>query len=90
MRRQLFFPDRRLLQYDCGKLVELDALLRRLKAGSHRVLIFTQVGIPTPCVCTTALFASYYCLCLLLPWRFCCFWVMLPHKHITVVVDHKH
>lgn len=46
VRKQLFFPDRRLLQYDCGKLVELDVLLRRLKAGSHRVLIFTQVGLP--------------------------------------------
>lgn len=44
VRKQLFFPDRRLLQYDCGKLQELDALLRRLKAGGHRVLIFTQVG----------------------------------------------
>jgi E1A-binding protein p400 len=45
VRRQCFFPDRRLLQYDCGKLVELDALLRRLKTGGHRVLIFTQVGV---------------------------------------------
>lgn len=43
VRKQLFFPDRRLLQYDCGKLVELDVLLRKLKAGGHRVLIFTQV-----------------------------------------------
>lgn len=42
VRRQLFFPDRRLLQYDCGKLVELDVLLRKLKTGGHRVLIFTQ------------------------------------------------
>jgi hypothetical protein len=44
VRRQLFFPDRRLLQFDCGKLQELAVLLRRLKAGGHRVLIFTQVG----------------------------------------------
>jgi E1A-binding protein p400 len=43
VRKQLFFPDRRLLQYDCGKLVELDVLLRKLKTGGHRVLIFTQV-----------------------------------------------
>jgi E1A-binding protein p400 len=43
VRKQLFFPDRRLLQYDCGKLQELDVLLRKLKAGGHRVLIFTQV-----------------------------------------------
>ncbi|WIA20226.1 hypothetical protein OEZ85_006067 [Tetradesmus obliquus] len=44
VRKQLFFPDRRLLQYDCGKLVELDLLLRQLKAGGHRVLIFTQMA----------------------------------------------
>lgn len=44
VRGQLFFPDRRLLQYDCGKLIELDALLRRLKAGGHRALIFTQMA----------------------------------------------
>ncbi len=44
MRRQVFFPDRRLLQYDCGKLQELAALLRRLKAGGHRALIFTQMS----------------------------------------------
>ncbi|XP_057253357.1 helicase SRCAP-like, partial [Pezoporus wallicus] len=37
------FPDRRLVQYDCGKLQTLDVLLRRLKAGAHRVLIFTQM-----------------------------------------------
>ncbi|KAM6394731.1 LOW QUALITY PROTEIN: helicase SRCAP [Rhynochetos jubatus] len=37
------FPDPRLIQYDCGKLQTLDVLLRRLKAGAHRVLIFTQM-----------------------------------------------
>ncbi|TPX35898.1 hypothetical protein SmJEL517_g01823 [Synchytrium microbalum] len=37
------FPDKRLLQYDCGKLQALDSLLRKLKAGSHRALIFTQM-----------------------------------------------
>jgi hypothetical protein len=31
------------VQYDCGKLQELAELLRRLKAGGHRVLIFTQM-----------------------------------------------
>ncbi|KAK2512281.1 hypothetical protein Q9966_016436 [Columba livia] len=36
-------PDPRLLQYDCGKLQTLDVLLRRLKAGGHRVLVFTQM-----------------------------------------------
>lgn len=37
------FPDPRLIQYDCGKLQSLDRLLRSLKSGSHRVLIFTQM-----------------------------------------------
>ncbi|XP_068211113.1 helicase domino-like isoform X3 [Palaemon carinicauda] len=37
------FPDPRLIQYDCGKLQTLDRLLRQLKSGSHRVLIFTQM-----------------------------------------------
>lgn len=37
------FPDPRLIQYDCGKLQTLDKLLRQLKCGSHRVLIFTQM-----------------------------------------------
>ncbi|RDA91116.1 hypothetical protein CP533_6680 [Ophiocordyceps camponoti-saundersi (nom. inval.)] len=43
MRLSIQFPDRRLLQYDCGKLQVLDRLLRKLQAGSHRVLIFTQM-----------------------------------------------
>ena len=37
------FPELRLIQYDCGKLQTLDTLLRRLKSGDHRVLIFTQM-----------------------------------------------
>ncbi|XP_053328053.1 helicase SRCAP [Spea bombifrons] len=37
------FPDLRLIQYDCGKLQTLDRLLRQLKSGGHRVLIFTQM-----------------------------------------------
>jgi len=37
------FPDPRLIQYDCGKLQTLDKLLRQLKVGKHRVLIFTQM-----------------------------------------------
>ncbi|KAK7077901.1 hypothetical protein SK128_004066 [Halocaridina rubra] len=37
------FPDPRLIQYDCGKLQTLDRLLRQLKSGNHRVLIFTQM-----------------------------------------------
>ncbi|XP_050535331.1 helicase domino isoform X2 [Daktulosphaira vitifoliae] len=39
----VLFPDQRLIQYDCGKLQSLDHLLRRLKAGHHRALIFTQM-----------------------------------------------
>ena len=37
------FPEVRLIQYDCGKLQTLDVLLRDLKSGQHRVLIFTQM-----------------------------------------------
>lgn len=39
----VLFPDQRLIQYDCGKLQSLDYLLRELKAGHHRALIFTQM-----------------------------------------------
>ncbi|CAH8472299.1 unnamed protein product [Schistosoma bovis] len=38
------FPDPRLIQYDCGKLQRLHSLLRELKSGNHRVLIFTQMA----------------------------------------------
>ena len=37
------FPDKRLLQYDCGKLQRLDTLLRDLIDNGHRALIFTQM-----------------------------------------------
>ncbi|MCJ1353023.1 MAG: swr1 complex component [Icmadophila ericetorum] len=43
MRLSIAFPDKRLLQYDCGKLQRLEALLRTLQAGGHRALIFTQM-----------------------------------------------
>jgi helicase SWR1 len=43
MRLSIAFPDKRLLQYDCGKLQRLDKLLRQLQAGGHRCLIFTQM-----------------------------------------------
>ena len=43
MRLSIAFPDKRLLQYDCGKLQKLDILLRQLQAGGHRALIFTQM-----------------------------------------------
>ncbi|PSS13807.1 Protein PHOTOPERIOD-INDEPENDENT EARLY FLOWERING like [Actinidia chinensis var. chinensis] len=35
--------NRRLIQFDCGKLQELSVLLRRLKSEGHRALIFTQM-----------------------------------------------
>lgn len=37
------FPDASLLQYDCGKLQQLDVLMRRLVPNGHRILIFTQM-----------------------------------------------
>lgn len=43
IRTQLYFPDRRLIQFDCGKLQSLDVLLRQLKKEGHRALIFTQM-----------------------------------------------
>lgn len=43
IRQSIAFPDKRLLQYDCGKLQRLATLLRDLQAGGHRALIFTQM-----------------------------------------------
>jgi hypothetical protein len=43
VRTDLSFPDRRLVQFDCGKLQMLADLLRDRKSGGHRVLIFTQM-----------------------------------------------
>ena len=43
MKMSIAFPDKRLLQYDCGKLQRLDKLLRQLQSGGHRALIFTQM-----------------------------------------------
>lgn len=37
------FPEKRLIEYDCGKLQTMSTLLRRLYTESHRVLIFTQM-----------------------------------------------
>jgi hypothetical protein len=39
-----FFPDKRLIQFDAGKLQTLAELLRTLKKGGHRALIFTQMS----------------------------------------------
>lgn len=43
IRLSIQFPDKRLLQYDCGKLQRLATLLRELQTGGHRCLIFTQM-----------------------------------------------
>lgn len=39
-----FFPDKKLIQFDAGKLQALAELLRELKRGGHRALIFTQMS----------------------------------------------
>lgn len=39
-----FFPDKRLVQFDAGKLQSLSTLLYGLKRGGHRALIFTQMS----------------------------------------------
>lgn len=43
VRSQVTIPDKRLIQWDCGKLQLLDGLLRDLKHRGSRVLIFTQM-----------------------------------------------
>lgn len=43
-RLTLCFPDKKLVQFDAGKLQTLANLLRDLKQGGHRVLIFTQMS----------------------------------------------
>lgn len=42
--RRICFPEKRLVEYDCGKLQTLAALLVRLRGGGHRCLIFTQMS----------------------------------------------
>lgn len=37
------FPDKSLLQFDCGKLQKLAQLLQKLTSEGHRALIFTQM-----------------------------------------------
>jgi SNF2 family DNA or RNA helicase len=39
-----FFPDKKLVQFDAGKLQALAELLRERKRGGHKVLIFTQMS----------------------------------------------
>eukprot|EP00727_Mastigamoeba_balamuthi_P005709 m51a1_g1758 putative serine threonine protein kinase (1447) ;mRNA; r:252438-256948 len=42
-RLQLRMPDKRLLQFDAGKLQKLAVLLRELHDGGHKVIVFTQM-----------------------------------------------
>lgn len=44
IRQQIFFPDRKLVQFDSGKLNALSELLRERKQGNHKCLIFTQMS----------------------------------------------
>ena len=43
-RQKIFFPDRKLVQFDSGKLQTLHTLLRERKQGGHKCLIFTQMS----------------------------------------------
>lgn len=43
VRLSIAFPDKRLIQYDCGKLQTLAHLLQDLISKGHRCLIFTQM-----------------------------------------------
>jgi SNF2 family DNA or RNA helicase len=43
-RQQISFPDRKLVQFDSGKLQSLYVLLSTLKKGGHKCLIFTQMS----------------------------------------------
>jgi hypothetical protein len=43
-RLTMCFPDKKLVQFDAGKLQTLATLLRELKHRGHRVLIFTQMS----------------------------------------------
>lgn len=44
VRQEVFFPDRKLVQFDSGKLQALATLLLQLKKGGHKCLIFTQMS----------------------------------------------
>lgn len=44
MRQSIFFPDRKLIQFDSGKLQTLSVLLNDLKRTGHKVLLFTQMS----------------------------------------------
>ncbi len=41
--KTISFPDRKLVEYDSGKLIKLSFLLKKLKNNKSKVLIFTQM-----------------------------------------------
>lgn len=43
IRKTLCFPEKWLIQFDCGKLQALAVLLRKLQKEKHKCLIFTQM-----------------------------------------------
>lgn len=43
LQQTLSYPNKKLVQYDCGKLQTLATLLRNLKRNKHKCLIFTQM-----------------------------------------------
>lgn len=47
VRSQVYFPDKRLVQYDCGKLQQLAVLLRTLKSGGKFFFPLHSFVLPT-------------------------------------------
>jgi len=43
IRSMVSLPDNRLIQWDCGKLQELEILLRKISSRGDRALVFTQM-----------------------------------------------
>ena len=44
IRQKIVFPNKKLIVFDCGKMNTLIRLLKDLKKGGHKVLIFTQMS----------------------------------------------
>lgn len=44
LRQRCLFPPKMTLQYDCGKMIYLAGLLRKLKLEGHKCILFTQVA----------------------------------------------
>ena len=49
VRRQLFFPDRRLLQFDCGKLQVITIMITIMIITITIIIITIMIMIPTAC-----------------------------------------